>query len=347
MRVSTAFNKMLELPGASVVSVAFSTEGVLVGIRHRRAKLRCSCGFETRSRYDTSTRRWRHVNLGACRLVLEGEIRRLRCPRCGVRTEEVPWARPGARHTRDFEDVVAWLAQRTDKTTTATLMRCSWEAVDNIVTRVVDDHLDARRLDDLYRIGVDEVSYRRGHRYLTVVADHDSGRVVWVAKGKRGAALEGFYEAIGSEGRDRIEAVTMDLGTIYRDATRRRVPQAVICFDPFHVIQMANRALDAVYKAAGRGGGSGVGDRRWRATRFALRTGAESLTADQRAMLNAFPPPTPSPVAGLGTQRGASGSVSGHRSRLRPALPHSVDQLGAAQSHPRLREPRPPSAAQL
>jgi transposase len=280
---------MLALPGASVISVAFTPEGIVVGIRNRRRRLRCPCGWSTTARYDTAVRRWRHVDLGNCRLWLEGDIRRLRCRRCRrVRTEEVPWARPDARHTRDVEDVIAWLVQRTDKTTTATLMRCSWEAVDNIVGRVVAEHLDTSRLEGLYRIGVDEISYRRGHQYLTIVADHDTGRVVWVAKGKRGAALESFYEALGPDGRDQITAVTMDLGTIYRDATRRCVPDATVCFDPFHVIQIANRALDSVYKSAGREHQSGVGDHSWRATRFALRAGAEHLTDHPRELLNAY-----------------------------------------------------------
>jgi transposase len=113
--------------------------------------------------------------------------------------------------------------------------------VDNIVGRVVLDHIDYRRLEGLYRIGVDEVAYKRHHNYLTVVADHDSGRVVWVEKGKRGAALEAFYDALGPKRCAQLEAVTMDLGTIYRDATRRRAPHASICFDPFHVIQSAPR----------------------------------------------------------------------------------------------------------
>jgi transposase len=115
----------------------------------------------------------------------EAEIRRLCCRRCKrVRTEQVPWARPGARHSRDLEDVVAFLAQRVDKTTVARLLRVSWEAVANIVTRVVTEAIDDARLDELYRIGVDEISYRKGHRYLTVVADHDrQGAVVWAAEG--------------------------------------------------------------------------------------------------------------------------------------------------------------------
>jgi transposase len=106
---------------------------------------------------------------------------RIDCRSCTrVRTEQVSWGRPNARHTTDFENVVAWLAQRMDKASIARLLRCSWEAVDAIVTRVVADHIDDARLDRLYRIGVDEISYKRGHKFLTIVADHDTGNVASV-----------------------------------------------------------------------------------------------------------------------------------------------------------------------
>ena len=134
MRATTAFNKMLTIPGANVAGVQFSPSGIVVGLRRRARRLRCPCGWWTRAVYDRSTRRWRHLDLGAARLFLQAEIRRLACRRCGwVRTETVPWARPGARFTRDFEDTVAYLAQRTDKTTITRLLRCSWEAVAAIV----------------------------------------------------------------------------------------------------------------------------------------------------------------------------------------------------------------------
>ena len=280
---------MLGLQGATVVGVRFTDTGVVARIQNRSRRLVCPCGWSTPARYDSSIRRWRHLDVGVLKVVLEGEIRRLWCSRCGrVRTETVRWARPGARHTRAFENTVAWLVQRTDKTTTARLLRCAWASVDRIVGRVVADDARVDRLDGLSRVGVDEISYRRGHQYLTIVADHDTGRVVWVAKGKRGAALEAFYQALGPERRARLEAVSMDLGTVYRDATRRQVPDAVICFDPFHVIQLANRALDSVYKAAGSDHPTGVGDRSWRATRYALRAGGEHLDTSQRDLLNVF-----------------------------------------------------------
>ena len=166
MRVTTAFNKMLAIVGASVAAVAFTPQGIVVSLRPRRAKHRCACGWKTWSIYDRSLRRWRHLDLGATRCFVEAEIVRIHCRRCGrVRTEEVPWARPGARHSRDFQDVVAWLAQRVDKTTITKLLRVSWEAVAKIVVDVVAGAIDDTRLDALYRIGIDEVSYRKGHRF--------------------------------------------------------------------------------------------------------------------------------------------------------------------------------------
>ena len=289
MRVSTAFNRMLALPGATVTGVRFEPVGMIVDIRLRARRLRCGCGWSSGSRYDSSRRRWRHLDAGATKLWLEADIRRLACQRCGrVVTETVPWARLGAWHTKDFEDVVAWMAQRTDKTTIATLLRCSWKAVDNIVRRVVAERLDSARLEGLYRIGVDEISYKRGHYYLTVVADHDSGRVVWVAKGRRGQALQGFYDALGDAGRDRIEAVSMDLSKIYTDVTRHALPEATICYDPFHVIQMANRALDLVLSASRYGADGTITGAQWRAARVALRSGAERLDHRQKELVQAF-----------------------------------------------------------
>lgn len=284
MRVSTAFNRMLEIPGAWVRGVRFTPEAVIVGVALRRRRLCCPCGYTSRFRYDRSVRRWRHLDLGACKLFLEAEIRRVDCPRCGVRTEAVPWARPGARHTRDVEDLCVWLAQRADKTTVARLLRCSWEAVDGIVARVVAEQVDTTRLQGLYRIGVDEISYRRGHRYLTVVADHDTGEVVWVAEGRGADAFTAFFEALGPEGCKELRAVSMDLAPAYRKAAREHCPTAEICADAFHVVRMATQALDSVYGSLGRRDPALRG-REWHRMRAALRKGAERLTDDQSRLL--------------------------------------------------------------
>lgn len=241
-------------------------------------------------------------------MLLECEIRRLYCRSCKrVATEQVPWARPGARHTRDYEDVVAWLAQRLDKTAVAKLLRCSWEAVANIVTRVVGEVIDDSRLDDLYRIGVDDVSYRRGHRYLNVVADHDrNGAVVWAAEGHDAATLARFYDELG-ERKAPLQAVSLDMGKAYEKATSEAVPHAVQCVDPFHVIQLANRAIDSarrwawnqdraahpkVKRKSGRppkGSPPPPMRPRWiKHTRWALLKDRDDLNRDQREVLDAL-----------------------------------------------------------
>ncbi len=249
MRVATAFNKMLGLVGASVASVAFTPEGVVVGLRRRRAMHRCPCGWKTWSTYDRSVRRWRHLDLGATRCFLEAEIVRIDCKHCGrVRTEEVPWARPRARHSRDLQDVVAWLAQRTDKTTITKLLRISWEAVAKIVIDVVAEAIDDTRLENLYRIGVDEVSYRKGHRYLSVVADHDrEGAVVWVGEGKDHGVLEAFYDELGDERLGRLECISLDMGGAYKLATDTKAPHLTQCVDPFHLVKLANEGLPRLW----------------------------------------------------------------------------------------------------
>ena len=155
MRVTTAFNRLLCLPGASVTDVSFGGEGVIVTVRLRRRRRVCSgCGQSGRQLqiHDRRVKRWRHLDLGATRCVIECELRLLRCATCGVRSEPVPWARPGAHHTRDFEDVVAWLAQQMAKTPIAGLHRDGWDTVGRIVARVVADHLDERRLEGLVAI---------------------------------------------------------------------------------------------------------------------------------------------------------------------------------------------------
>jgi transposase len=302
VRVTTTFNRLLGLDGASVVGVVFTDAGIVVTVRRRARLHRCPCGRRVVGRYDQSVRRWRHLDLGLGRLRvwLEADLARIRCPACRrVRTEQVPWARPGARHSRDFEDLVAWLATRMDKTSVATLMRCSWEAVHRIVTNVVAERLDDigdSRLDGLCRIGVDEISYKRGHRYLTVVVDHDTRRVVWIEQGRSVEAMEKFYAQLGPARCLRLEAVTMDAAAAYIGATRAKAPNAIICFDPFHVIKWANQALDAAFRAsaiptviAQMRASPGIRNRvPWRTARYALRAGRENISTEHRKLLAAI-----------------------------------------------------------
>ena len=246
MRATTALNRMLRLPGAWVTDLSFSDEGVIVTVRLRRRRRVCSgCGQVGGQIHGRRVKRWRHLDLGSCRCVIECELRRLWCRDCGARFEAVPWARPGARYTRDFEDVVAWLAQQMAKKPIAGLLRIAWDTVGQIVERVVAEHLDERRLQGLVQVGVDEISYRRHQRYLTSVVDHRSGAIVWCSPGRNAETLEEFFDLLG-ERRHSIRAVSIDMSGGYEKAIRQCIPQAEIAFDPFHVVRLAQRAVDQV-----------------------------------------------------------------------------------------------------
>ncbi|MCA1713524.1 MAG: ISL3 family transposase [Actinobacteria bacterium] len=251
MRITTAFNRLLQLDGVSVVEVEIGEGTVTVEVRLRRRKLVCPhCEFSTGARYDTRgvTSSWRHLRLGAFKLVVRAKLRRLACPDHGVRVEGVAFARPGARFTRDFEQLVAWLAVKMDKDALRRLVGIDWDTVGRICDRVVADELDPGRLDGLFDIGVDEISWKKHHNYLTLVVDHDTNKVVWGAQGRDAKTLDGFFDELGDARSGRIRAVSMDMGPAFRKSVTAQghAPQATICFDPFHVVKVGTDALNTV-----------------------------------------------------------------------------------------------------
>jgi transposase len=197
MRVTSAFSRVLDLPGVWVRSVSFEPRLVVVTVALRRRRLVCpKCSYSTRHRENRQKHqsKWRHLDLGVWRLEVHANLRRLRCPEHGALVEGVPFARDSARFTRDFEDLVAWLATKTDKTATCRLTRIDWHTIGRIIERVGDELLAAEdRLSDLFEISIDEVAWRKGHRYLTLVGDHRRRCVVWGCEGKGQAAADEFF----------------------------------------------------------------------------------------------------------------------------------------------------------
>jgi transposase len=254
MRISTVFRRLLGIQKVRVIDVAFSHPAKAVHVTIERWFKKLTCGrCKLRSKagsYDSSERLWRHLDLGSWEVYLHARIRRLHCPRCEtVVTERVPWADHGSAFTRDFENIVSYLAQQTNKTAIARLMGIAWPTVGNIIERTVRRHSLPLKTRRLRRIGIDEVSYRKGHRYLTLVADHVAGHIVWGAEGRSGATLAGFFDALGEEGCGQLEVVTADMCEAYLTEVRRRAPQAKVVIDPFHVVKLANDAVDEVRRA--------------------------------------------------------------------------------------------------
>lgn len=283
MRVTTAYNRMLALP-AWVRDVAFSGEGTIVTVALRSTKPVCSgCGAGGLQIKEHRLKRWRHLDLGAGRCHIECLLRRVYCPGCGDVYERVPWARAGSPYTRDFEDTVAFLAQQMAKMPITRLMRIGWRSVGKILTRVVADRLDRGRLDGLVMLGVDEVSYAAEHRFLTCVANHQTGGVVWAAPGRNAQTLQGFFDELTAEQKASIQAVSIDMSAGYEKAITEALPDAKIAFDPFHVIQLGGKAADQVRRDEyNRHGRSATGEGRWiKGARYSLLKDTANQTASQ------------------------------------------------------------------
>lgn len=291
VRVTTLCKRLLGLDGINVTGVDLDGGALVVQVRLRRRRLACPrCAFTTRARYDTRTvsSRWRGLDLGRHKVSVRADLRRLRCPTHGVLTEAVPFARAGSRFTRDFEDLVAYLATRTDKTTIARLQRVDWDTVGRICERVVAEGLDPARLDGLVQVGVDEVSWKRRHNYLTLVTDHEGKHIVWGAEGKDAATLDAFFAELGAERAGRLEAISMDMGAAFNKSAREHAPQAVRCIDPFHAVQLVTDALDVERRKAWnelRQLGDQNAAKTFKGARWVLLKRPENLNDDQQATL--------------------------------------------------------------
>jgi len=247
MQAEALIQHALAVKDLRVESVRIESEGIVATVALSTNRPVCSgCGHRVAQLYDRRVRRWRALDLCGKKLQLEGVIRRLSCPRCGVKTEMVPWAEPDARHARDFEDHTAYLAQKCDKTTVAELMRVGWRTVGSILESVVQRRSPKDRLDGLRRLGIDELSYRKHHEYLTVVTDLDRHKVVWLGKDKSRATVQRFFDELGAERTARLTTVAMDMCGAFISTVGERAPAARIVFDRFHIQELLNFALDEV-----------------------------------------------------------------------------------------------------
>src|SRR2546421_8551708 len=224
-------------------------EGVIVAsVRPGRGQRR-GCGICRRRSpgYDQGVgrRRWRALDLGTVRAFVEADAPRVCCPVHGVVVAAVPWARHGTGHTLGFDQTVAWLATVCSKSAVTELMRIAWRTVGAVVARVWAD--TAGRVDllaGLRRIGIDEISYRKGHKYLLVVVDHDTGRLVWAGKGADQASLATFFTRLGPARCAQLTHISSDSARWMSEVIATHCPQAIRGADPYHVVTWATEALD-------------------------------------------------------------------------------------------------------
>ena len=275
----------------------------------------------------------------------------------GVITATVPGARHGAAHTRFFDDQVAWLAAACSKTTITQLMRISWRTVGTIIARVAGEAAAATgRLAGLRRIGIDEIAYKRGHKYLVIVVDHDSGLLIWAAPGREAKTGHAFFDQLGEERSGLLTHLSADGADWIAGLAAARTPQAILCADPFHVVSWATGAPGEVrrevWRTARQAGaitpirhGSRTirissGDAKSLArARYALRVKSREphRPPGSQACLDREDPPLP--LSCLPGQRRAADRVQAQR-RRRQARPDPLAVLGRPLPHPRIHRTR-------
>jgi transposase len=281
--------------GAAVVEeVNFGDDGEVVVAARPRWHERDRCGVCRRRSpgFDLGEgrRRWRALDLGSTLAYVEADAPRVRCREHGVVVCTVPWARHGSRFTRSFEDQAAWLAVQCSRKAVAEMLRIAWRTVGAICERVAAE-AGAQRdlLAGLSWVGIDEIAHRKGQRYLTVVVDHHTGRLVWARAGRDRRTVEAFLDALGPERCAQLELVSCDMASWISGPIAERCPDAVRCVDPFHVVQLATDALDEirreVWNEARKAGQTAVA-RELKGARFALWKNPENLTRRQKAKLS-------------------------------------------------------------
>jgi transposase len=290
------WGRLLGVEHTVVEQVEFDedADAIVAAVRPARRRRRC-CGICGRRSpgFDQGEgrRRWRALDLGVVRAFLEADAPRVACREHGVVVAQVPWARHDSGFTRAFEDTAAWLAVHTSRVAVAELLRVAWRTVGRIVARVAQEAETSTgidRLAGLRRIGIDEISHKRGHRYLTVVVDHDTGRLVWAAPGHDEATLERFFDLLGQARSAQLTLISADAAGWIAGVVARRCPAAALCLDPFHVVRWATDALDQVRRQtwnAARRSGQPTLARELKGARFALWKNPQDLTVRQRGKL--------------------------------------------------------------
>jgi transposase len=293
LRAVRVWRSVLGVQHTVIEKVELESQGgeeVLVAtVRPTRSRQgRCGrCGRRA-PRYDNGEgpRRWRSLDAGTTRVYLQAAAPRVSCPTHGVIVAAVPWARHGSRFTSAFEDTAVWLACHASLAVLAALLRITWRSVAAVITRVVAARAATTdRLEGLRRIGVDEISYRKGHRYLLCVVDHDTGRLVWAAKGRDAATLRRFFDTLGQDRSALLTHISADGAEWIHAVATERAPQALVCLDAFHVAAWATAALDAVRRGLWnqlRRDGQTDQAKALKNSRWALLKNPPDLTGDQR-----------------------------------------------------------------
>ena len=200
------------------------------------------------------TRCWRTLDWEGNLVEVVGHTHRISCPEHGAVTADVPWAYPGSGFTKDFGLTAGWLATYLPRSTVSEYMRIDWETAGRCVHRTLNviGPERSRRLDNLVNTGIDGTSYKKGHKYITAIVNHDTNTVVWAAQGHGKGVLAQFYRQLTPKQLSSIRVVTGDGAEWITECVNEFTPGCERCVDPFHVVEWAMESLDEVRREVWR-----------------------------------------------------------------------------------------------
>ena len=251
MQLKTIFNRVTNYKPFVVDQVKMTDNSIELTMRARGNGLpTCSgCGRRCPG-YDSqpSPRRVDFVPLWMISVVLIYTMRRVDCPRCGVKVEQVPWADGKSRLTTEYKWFLAGWARRMSWKEVAGCFAVSWDHVYNSVKFAVSWGLSRRNLDGIESIGVDEVQWKKGHQYQTLVYQIDEGRkrLLWIGPDRTAKTLLRFFRFLGKQRSSQLQFVCSDMWQAYLKVIAKKVPHAIHILDRFHVMQKISRAIDKV-----------------------------------------------------------------------------------------------------
>ena len=258
MRLITLLNHCHHFPGFVYQKARLCPErGIIeIDMRPRRgAKPVCSGCHRPAAGYDhLGLRRFEFVPFWGFAVLFIYHMRRVDCRVCGVRVEELPWAIGKHQLTKAYMLFLAHWARQLSWQETAVAFRTSWDKVCQAVEYVVDWGLEHRPLGPIQAIGVDEIQYAKGHKYLTLVYQIEQGciRLLWIGKDRTTKSFEQFFTLIGKQLSEGIQFVCSDMWKPYLRVVRERCTNAVNILDRFHIVAKMNEALDDVRAAEAR-----------------------------------------------------------------------------------------------
>jgi len=240
----------LGVRGYCYVSTDYSQGAVTFTIDQPRPSFRCPvCGSDDVIRRGQTPRRFRAVSIGSKPVYLAFAVPRVECRSCGaVRQQRIGFADPRVSYTKAFARYALELSRHMTIKDVAQHLGISWDVIKEIQKADLQRRFGTPKLKRLRKIAIDEISIGKGHRYLTIVLDLDSGAVVHVGEGKGGDALKDFWARLGRR-RAKIEAVAIDMSPAYIQAVLTHLPQATLVFDRFHVIKLYNEKLSDLRRA--------------------------------------------------------------------------------------------------